>query len=246
MRRRKGARRRGKAWRFEQIANGVHFATGTGAMTTMSNAMVIVNADHIMLVDTSVTPAAARALVAQIKEEISPRPIKYVFNSHYHFDHAHGNQIFGDDVEIMAHEFIRKMHLTNVIQQRTNRNFTAGLPAQIEQMKGRIAKAATPDERAKLEAALSVTEAHNKAVQETVVKPPNVTFTEKMVIHKGGREVQLHLLRARPHGRRHDGVPAGRTNHLHRRLLRGQARRRCAVVPGRRVHRRVAGRASSG
>ena len=39
-------------------------------MTTMSNAMVIVNPDHIMLVDTSVTPAAARALVAQIKAEI--------------------------------------------------------------------------------------------------------------------------------------------------------------------------------
>ncbi len=190
----------GKAWRFEQIANGVHFATGTGVMTTMSNAMVIVNSDHVMLVDTSVTPAAARALVAQIKEEISPRPIKYVFNSHYHFDHAHGNQIFGDDVEIMAHEFIRKMHLTNVIQQRTNRNFTAGLPAQIEQMKGRIAKAATPDERAKLEAALSVTEAHYKAVQETVVKAPNVTFTDKMVIHKGGREVQLLFF-----GRGHTG-----------------------------------------
>jgi glyoxylase-like metal-dependent hydrolase (beta-lactamase superfamily II) len=169
-------------------------------MTTMSNGLVIVNADHTMLVDTSVTPAAARALVAQIKAELTPKPIKYVFNSHYHFDHAHGNQIFGDDVEIMAHEFIRKMHLTNVIQQRTNRNFTAGLPAQIEQMKERIAKAATPDERAKLQAALSVTEAHHKAVQETVVKPPNVTFTDKMVIHKGGREVQLLFL-----GRGHTG-----------------------------------------
>ena len=60
-----------------------------------------------MLVDTSVTPAAARALVAQIKDELTPKPIKYVFNSHYHFDHAHGNQIFGDDVEIVGHEYIR-------------------------------------------------------------------------------------------------------------------------------------------
>ena len=85
----------------------MHFATGTGLMTTMSNSMVIENADHLMLVDTSVTPAAARALVAQIKEELSPKPIKYVFNSHYHFDHAHGNQIFGDDVEIIGHEYIR-------------------------------------------------------------------------------------------------------------------------------------------
>ena len=192
--------RSAKAYRFERIADGVHFATGTGAMTTMSNSMVVVNSDHVMLVDTSVTPAAARALVAQVKEEISDKPIKYVFNSHYHFDHAHGNQIFGDEVEIIGHEYIRTMHLTNVIQQRTNRSFTAGLPAQIAQIKERIAKTSDPKERAQLETTLGVTEAHYKAVQETVVKPPNVTFTDVMTLHRGGREVQVHFL-----GRGHTG-----------------------------------------
>jgi hypothetical protein len=39
----------GKAYRFERLADGVYFATGTGVMTTMSNSMVIVNADHTML-----------------------------------------------------------------------------------------------------------------------------------------------------------------------------------------------------
>ena len=189
-----------KAYRFERIANGVHFATGTGLMTTMSNSMVIENADHVMLVDTSVTPAAARALVAQIKEEITPKPIKYVFNSHYHFDHAHGNQIFGDDVEIIGHEYIRKMHLTNVLKQRTNRAFTEVLPDQIAQMKARISKATDPTERTQLETALRVTEAHAKAVQEVAPKPPNVTFTDVMTLHKGGREVQVHFL-----GRGHTG-----------------------------------------
>ena len=190
----------GKAYRFEKLADGVYFATGTGAMTTMSNGLVIVNADHTMLVDTSVTPAAARALVAQIKEELTPKPIKYVFNSHYHFDHAHGNQIFGDEVEIVGHEYIRRMHLTNVLQQRTNRSFTEGLPGQIAQMKQRIAQTTEAKERAGLEASLGVTEAHWKATQDVVVKPPNVTFTDSMVIYKGGREVQLHFL-----GRGHTG-----------------------------------------
>jgi glyoxylase-like metal-dependent hydrolase (beta-lactamase superfamily II) len=189
-----------KAWRFEQLATGVHFATGTGLMTTMSNSMVIENSDHLMLVDTSVTPAAARALVAQIKEEISQKPIRYVFNSHYHFDHSHGNQIFGDDVTIIGHEYIRKMHLTNVLKQRTNRAFSETLPAQIEAARQRIAKAADPKERAQLETGLRVTEAHYKAVQEVAPKPPNVTFTEVLTLHKGGREVQLHFL-----GRGHTG-----------------------------------------
>jgi cyclase len=190
----------GKAYRFEKLAEGVYFATGTGAKTTMTNGLVSVNADHTMLVDTSVTPAAARALVAQIRDELSPRPIKYVFNSHYHFDHAHGNQIFGDDVEIIGHEYIRRMHLSNVLQQRTNRSFTEGLPGQIAQMKQRIAQTADAKERVGLEATLGVTEAHWKATQDVVVKPPTVTFTDSMALYKGGREVQVHFL-----GRGHTG-----------------------------------------
>jgi cyclase len=195
-----GAAPPAKAYRFEKIAEGVFFATGTGAMTTMSNSLVIVNADHAMLVDTSVTPAAARALVAQIKDELTTRPIKYVFNSHYHFDHAHGNQIFGDEVEIIGHEYIRRMHLTNVLQQRTNKSFTDVLPAQIAQLKQRITQATDAKEKATLETTLGVTEAHYTATQEVKVKPPNVTFTDSMVLFKGGREVQVHFL-----GRGHTG-----------------------------------------
>ena len=191
-----GAAPAGKAYRFEKLAEGVYFATGTGVMTTMSNGLVIVNADHTMLVDTSVTPAAARALVAQIKDEITPKPIRYVFNSHYHFDHAHGNQIFGDEVEIVGHEYIRRMHLTNVLQQRTNKSFTDVLPGQIAQLKQRIAQATDPKEKATLETSLGVTEAHYKATQEVQVKPPNVTFTLSTVMSFSALSGSMHSVSA--------------------------------------------------
>ena len=178
------------AYRFEEIADGVHFAVGTGAMTVMSNSLVIVNDDHVMLVDTSVSPAAARALVEQIAAEVTDKPIRYVFNSHYHFDHAHGNQIFGDDVEIVGHEYVRAQHLANPLQQRTNRTFSAAVPGQIDALKTRIAGAADATERQGLENDLEIIEAHWNAIQETEVKPPNVTYTDVMTIHKGGREVR--------------------------------------------------------
>ena len=106
-------------------------------MTVMSNNLVIINDDHVMLVDSSVTPAAARGLVEGIKT-LTDKPIKYVFNTHYHFDHAHGNQIFGDDVEIIGHDFVRTMLSSDVLVQRTNRSFTQGIPDQIEEMKTRL------------------------------------------------------------------------------------------------------------
>lgn len=177
--------------RFEELADGVYFATGTGAMTTMSNNLVIINDDHVMVVDSSVTPAAARGLVEGIKG-LTDKPIKYVFNTHYHFDHAHGNQIFGDDVEIIGHDFVRTMLSSDVLQQRTNRSFTEGLPDQVEQLRARVADA-DASERERLETQLRITAAHADAVQETVPTPPNVTYSDTLTLVKGGREVQLHF-----------------------------------------------------
>ena len=178
--------------RFEELADGVYFAIGTGAMTVMSNSLVIVNDDHVMLVDTSVTPAAARGLVAGI-ETLTDKPIKYVFNTHYHFDHAHGNQIFGDDVEILGHDFVRTMLSSDVLAQRTHRSFTEGMPDQLDQMRARIAETSNTGDREELAAALRIQEAHWEALQETKPTPPNVTYSDTMRLVKGGREVQLHF-----------------------------------------------------
>jgi len=178
--------------RFEELADGVYFAIGTGVMTVMSNSLVIINEDHVMLVDTSVTPAAARGLVAGI-ETLTDKPIKYVFNTHYHFDHAHGNQIFGDDVEIIGHDFVRTMLSSDVLAQRTHRSFTERMPDQLEQMRARVAGTSDAAERQELAAALRIQEAHWEALQETKPTPPNVTYSDTMRLVKGGREVQLHF-----------------------------------------------------
>ena len=185
--------------RFEQLADGVYFAIGTGSMTVMSNSLVIINDDHVMLVDTSVTPAAARGLVAGIKT-LTDKPIKYVFNSHYHYDHAHGNQIFGDDVEIIGHQFIRDMLLSDVLDQRTSRTSTEAIPGQIEGLKTSIRETTDAAERQRLESQLRIREAHWVALKEVRPTPPNVTFSDTMTLVKGGREVQLHFV-----GRGHTG-----------------------------------------
>ena len=61
-----------------------------------------------MIVDDHVSPAAAWVLLEEVKE-LTPKPVRYVINTHFHFDHAHGNQVFGPNVEIIGHEFTRQM-----------------------------------------------------------------------------------------------------------------------------------------
>ena len=100
----------GDAFRFNKVAEGVYHAIGTGALQVVGNSAVIVNDDDVMIVDDHVSPAAAWVLLEEVKK-LTPKPVRYVVNTHFHFDHAHGNQVFGPDVEIIGHEFTRQMLL---------------------------------------------------------------------------------------------------------------------------------------
>jgi len=89
--------------RFEKIVEGVYYVTSTGSITAGSNAVVIVNDDDAVLIDPGETPAATRMFLEDIKT-ITNKPVKVVIDSHYHFDHAHGNQVFGPDVMLIGHD----------------------------------------------------------------------------------------------------------------------------------------------
>src|ERR1044072_1757882 len=87
------------AHRFEKVIDGVFYATASGTMTVGSNSPVIVTEDEALIIDSEITPAAARALVADLKA-VTAKPVRYVVDSHYHYDHAHGNQVFMRDAQV--------------------------------------------------------------------------------------------------------------------------------------------------
>jgi glyoxylase-like metal-dependent hydrolase (beta-lactamase superfamily II) len=71
-----------------------------------SNNVVVVNDTDVLIVDAGTSPAAARAFVEDVKKLID-KPIRYVINTHWHFDHTAGNQIFGPEVQIIATDHLR-------------------------------------------------------------------------------------------------------------------------------------------
>src|SRR5579872_6579704 len=80
----------GKTYKFEKIADGVYYATGGFG----GNNPIIVNEHDVLLVDDGTTPAAARALLADLKL-VTDKPVRYVVNTHFHYDHTDGNSVFG-------------------------------------------------------------------------------------------------------------------------------------------------------
>ncbi len=193
-----GTSHQGRAYRFNKVADGVYHAVGTGALAVVGNSSVIVNDDDVIVVDDHVSPAAAWVLLQELKD-ITSKPVRTVVNTHFHFDHAHGNQIFDKDVAIIGHEFTREM-LTGgkSIEMPLFKNYLAGIPRQIEDLKKRIAAEPDRGKKSELETQLHVAENNNASQAELKPTPPNVTLQTRMTLHRRfagtDREIQIRFL----------------------------------------------------
>ena len=193
--------------RFEEVAEGVWHVSGNGTIHTMSNAMVLVGEFDTLIVDSHVTPVAARALIDSLSV-VTDKPVRYLVNSHYHFDHAHGNQSFPDGVEIIGHEFTRaKLNgdIGNVLEERTFRSFSDPVPSIVSNLERRVEEESDSGRRAQLQEQLRVQTDYMNAIPEVNPTPPNITLAEKMtlfqVVARGSREIQLlHFGRAHTGG----------------------------------------------
>jgi glyoxylase-like metal-dependent hydrolase (beta-lactamase superfamily II) len=204
----------GKYYKFQKVADGVYYATAEYNGTAFpfgsnpffgANLVVIVNKDDVVIVDTGTTPRSARAFVADIKR-LTDKPVRTVINTHWHYDHTDGNSIFGPEVQIIAHDFVRhQLETFDVLHNEPFRSSTANAPqALIDRFKKQVAAEKDPKKKAAMEKMLADTEAATKEfvqdIKEIKPTPPNVTYTDKLILHRGGREIDLLFL-----GRGHTG-----------------------------------------
>jgi glyoxylase-like metal-dependent hydrolase (beta-lactamase superfamily II) len=191
------------AHRFQQIAPGVYAAVGTGTLNVGSNSCVIVNQEDVLIVDSHISPESARVLIREIKT-VTDKPVRFLVNTHFHFDHANGNQVFAASpaVDIIGHEFTRKKLLGDVLAQGTIFSESlAAIPNQIDQLKRRAASEQDAAAKARLEQQVRVQQAYAEQVKEVKPTPPNVTLNDHMTFFRGDREIRMvHLGRAHTAG----------------------------------------------
>jgi glyoxylase-like metal-dependent hydrolase (beta-lactamase superfamily II) len=154
--------------------------------------MVIVNQDDVVLVDTNITPEATRRLVNDIKT-LTDKPVRYVVNTHWHYDHADGNQIFGPEVTIIGHENERAEILAGVLKDRLALEFR-NLPAQLDNIRTQIANETDAARKQQAEDRLTVQEAYQEQLRETVPTPPTLTVADHLTLYRGDREIRIVYL----------------------------------------------------
>jgi glyoxylase-like metal-dependent hydrolase (beta-lactamase superfamily II) len=84
-----------------KVAGTVYMLQGAGG-----NIGVSVGDDGIVIVDDQFAPLAPK--IKEALKAITDKPIKFIINTHYHGDHTGGNEVFGREGTIIAHDNVRK------------------------------------------------------------------------------------------------------------------------------------------
>lgn len=186
---------------FKKVADGVHAAVAGPAYKVNCNTAIIESDGGVVIVDTHSKPSAARVIVERVRE-ITPKPVRYVINTHFHWDHWHGNEVYPaayPDAEIVTNQITReamqKKGLKRIDDHRRQ------VPAEIAKLEANLAKARGADERARIERDLGLARAYLKEV--TALKPalPTIVFENTMRLYRRDREIHLlHLGRAHTEG----------------------------------------------
>jgi glyoxylase-like metal-dependent hydrolase (beta-lactamase superfamily II) len=188
--------------RFEvkKVADGVWVAVAAPAYKVNCNTAIIEDGDGVMVVDTHSKPSAARVIVDMLRE-LTPKPVRYVVNTHFHWDHWHGNEVYPaayPGAEIVSNQITREAMVKKGLKRI--QDHVRGVPAEIARLREELA-AAPPARREKLEADLRLARAYLAEV--TALKPalPTLAFEQTMKLYRRDREIHLlHLGRAHTEG----------------------------------------------
>ena len=91
-----------KVSEVQTVAPGVYFHQGDIEKSGHCNHGWIVFKDFVLVVDANF-PSGATEILPKIKAT-TDKPVKFVFDTHHHGDHAYGNQIFADaGATVVAH-----------------------------------------------------------------------------------------------------------------------------------------------
>jgi cyclase len=188
------------AFEFTEVVDGVYCASGTGNLPVWCNAIIIVNESDVIIVDSHVVPAAAVALLDEL-QEVTQKPVRYLINTHFHFDHVFGNQSYPAEVEIIGHEFTRDAIASGASMSGRAYEMHIGIkPDQISSLREQLNAVSDPEERVGLEQRLASMEKLLAGARTVKPTAPSIAFSKQLTLYRGDREIRLLFL-----GRGHTG-----------------------------------------
>ena len=183
-----------------KVADGIHafIATQTDSALVSGNMTAIVGDDGVLLVDTGHFPSGTKRMLAKLRE-LTPLPVRYVVNTHWHPDHNTGNSAVLD-------AFPQAVIIST---QATREAFDAELPkfepAAMKPIGAKLREALrtgktskgvplTDDQRKRFAGMLEDLEGTLPDLEQGRHMPAQLTFARELRLWLGKREVDVRFL----------------------------------------------------
>ncbi len=188
---------------IKKVADGIYLfrTTPYGDVGMSGNSVAILTNDGVIVFDSTAIPETASTILGEIKK-LTDKPVRYLINSHWHWDHWGGNEVFlaaFPDLQIISHE--KTLEQLKTVEPRCNdRGLKEGLPQYLQDFEKRVNKAKTDRiHPTKLKEMQQLFAADKNFLQQKLAMKktlPNKTFSDSMTIQPGGREIQILHARA--------------------------------------------------
>lgn len=164
--------------------------------------VVVINDADVLVVDTQWSPRTTRRIVAEIRK-LTPKPVRYVVNTHWHGDHWFGNQVYRDaypGVEFIAHPRTRADMQAREIPSLAE-TWQETLPSSIRAFEERLASGirrdGTPYSSADSARAMNQLAALRwavPAVKEIDPVTPTLLVADSLTLQRGDRTIVIRFL----------------------------------------------------
>jgi glyoxylase-like metal-dependent hydrolase (beta-lactamase superfamily II) len=177
---------------LQKAAEGVFFAQARPQAAINCNAAVFVRSKDVVVVDAHSKPSAAAALLAQLKREVTTKPVRYVINTHFHWDHTQGNPAYraaGGKVDFISTAATKQL-MSDLGPARTKASVEA-VPKQVEALRKQAEKATSAEEKAFCAEQIRQLEAYAAELANYSLELPTITFDESYALPDSAFDLHL-------------------------------------------------------
>lgn len=188
-----------KLFDIQKAAEGVYFAQAHPQALVNCNAAIFVRSKDVVVVDAHSKPSAAASIIAQIKREVTTKPVRYVINTHFHWDHTQGNhgyRLGEEKVDFIASATTKKL-MSELAVERMKESADA-VPKQIDSLRERAGRSTSTAEKAFCADQVRQLEAYQAELKNYTLELPTITFDKSYSLKDQAFDLNLEF-----HGRSH-------------------------------------------
>lgn len=184
---------------IQNVASGVYFAHARPQALINCNAAIFERSKDVVVVDAHSKPSAAASLIQQIRREVTAKPVRYVINSHFHWDHTQGNHAYrvaGGPIDFIATSATKKL-MSDLAVARLKASVDSVAP-QIEALRERASRSNSAGEKAFCAEQIRQMQAYQAEMKDYSPELPTITFDDSYLLQDPAFDLHLEF-----HGHAH-------------------------------------------